>query len=78
MYCTRERENKMNVDNPFEELAFKAGVTTAKYIEMMAAAYLQETGLKPSEVELVMQTQDMKTRWYFQRRAEVNNEKKAI
>lgn len=61
----------MSADNLFEELTRKIGFTTSQYIEMMAAAYLKETDLKPSEVELVMQVKGNVWSWSFRRREEI-------
>jgi len=40
------------------------------YLEFLAGAFLKETGLKASEVELVMQTDPIgyTVRWFFRRR----------
>ena len=58
-------------ENLLEELTRRIGVTTLDYLEKMAAAYLLETNLKPSEVELVMQFDGRVYRWYFRKRTEI-------
>jgi hypothetical protein len=40
-----------------------------QHIEMMAAAYLQETNLNPEEVELVEVQEGNLIRWYFRKRS---------
>ena len=55
----------------FEELSHTLGFTTLDYLEKMAAAYLKETNLKPSEVELVMQVKGNVWRWWFRRREDI-------
>ena len=58
-------------ENPFEGLRNAIGITTLDYLEKMAAAYLKETNLKPSEVELVMQVSGNVYRWWFRKREEI-------
>jgi hypothetical protein len=42
---------------------------SAMYLEFLAGAFLQETGLRASEAELVQEIGfDNKVRWYFRRR----------
>ena len=48
----------------------QSSATTSEYIEMMAAAYLKETNIPASEVELVQVIEGYKIRWYFQKRTD--------
>lgn len=61
----------MSEEYQFEELRNTLGITTLDYLEKMAAAYLKETSLKPSEVELVMQVSGNVWRWWFRKREEI-------
>lgn len=40
-------------------------------LEQLAAAFIVETGLRPSECELVEQTDGMKISWFFRKRESV-------
>lgn len=40
----------------------------AGHLELLAQAFLQETGLNPSQVELVEERKDNKVIWYFRER----------
>jgi hypothetical protein len=44
------------------------GDRTNIYLEFLAAAFLKETGLKASEVELVMQSSMDEVRWFYRKK----------
>lgn len=53
--------------------------TTDRYLEMMAAAYLKETKIPATEVELIQQLSgEGVIRWYFRRREDINNNKETL
>ena len=58
-----------NLDYGLNELSKRVANVSAEKVEMLAAAFLKETNLKPSECELVMEyTHDSKIIWYFRKR----------
>lgn len=53
----------------YDQLLMVLGERTAIYLEMLAGAFLNETGLKASEARLVMTTNmDGEIKWQFEKR----------
>lgn len=46
----------------------KVGRGRMFHLEFFAQAFVEETGLKPSECELVEVTENLAVRWFFRRR----------
>ena len=46
----------------------KVGRGRMVHLEFFAQAFIEETGLKPSECELVEDTENLTVRWFFRRR----------
>ncbi len=61
-----------------EDLVEKVLRTRAAYIEMLAAAFLKETGLKASESMLVEEKAGNQIRWYFKKREDFEASKVVI
>ncbi len=60
--------NVVSSSTEWQEMIDRVVSASAEYVEIMAAAYLKETNLPASEVELVQQMDGYKIRWYFQKR----------
>lgn len=56
-----------------ENIIEKAGKTRESMIEMLAAAFIKETGLNPSEAVLVQEMAGNKIIWYFKKRKDFEN-----
>ncbi len=57
----------MKKEFTIQDIVEKAGKLSAQHIDFLALAFLEETGLHPSECELVQQQTAIGYRWFYRK-----------